>query len=227
MEEITEAIKSDIRISRVRQALEDFKNNCSPKNDLEITDYFYYHVAEHGTGHTYIFAVDYLTPKEQKRENAPRQAVIYPDPLNPGRSIIRCYPGGAPSGAVQQRVNLYREGTEYLLIDGVRYPMTQRKKGEKMTKASHQSEQTAQSLFDKLPQITSRNYRDELNRLFQHLLTLTNSLCTDNLFVSPADKELITRYSDEVLKKLRNVEIEEEKLQFNLRQYGRAEQKEV
>ncbi|KAA5425433.1 ATPase, partial [Bacteroides cellulosilyticus] len=75
--------------------------------------------------------------------------------------------------------------------------------------------------------ITSRNYRDELNRLFQHLLTLTNSLCTDNLFVSPADKELITHYSDEVLKKLRNVEIEEEKLQFNLRQYGRAEQKEV
>ena len=42
-----------------------------------------------------------------------------------------------------------------------------------------------------------------------------------------SDKELITRYSDEVLKKLRNVEIEEEKLQFNLRQYGRAEQKEV
>lgn len=227
MEEITEAIKSDIRISRVRQALEDFKNNCSPKNDLEITDYFYYHVAEHGTGHTYIFAVDYLALKEQKRENAPRQAVIYPDPLNPGRSIIRCYPGGAPSGAVQQRVNLYREGTEYLLIDGVRYPMTQRNKGEKMAKASHQSEQTSQNLFDKLPQITSRNYRDELNRLFQQLLTLTNSLCTDNLFASPADKELITRYSDEVLKKLRNVEIEEEKLQFNLQQYGRAEQKEV
>ncbi len=35
-----------------------------------------------------------------------------------------------------------------------------------MTKASHQSEQTSQSLFDKLPQITSCNYLDELNRLF-------------------------------------------------------------
>lgn len=129
MEEITEAIKSDIRISRVRQALEDFKNNCSPRNELEITDYFYYHVEEHGTGHTYIFAVDYLALKEQKKENAPKQAVIYPDPLNPGRSIIRCYPGGTPSSsASQQRVNLYREGTEYLLIDGVRYPMSQRKK---------------------------------------------------------------------------------------------------
>ena len=70
--------------------------------------------------------------KEQKKENAPKQAVIYPDPLNPGRSIIRCYPGGTPSSsASQQRVNLYREGTEYLLIDGVRYPMSQRKKGEK------------------------------------------------------------------------------------------------
>ncbi len=70
------------------------------------------------------------TERAEERECS-RQAVIYPDPLNPGRSIIRCYPGGAPSGAVQQRVNLYREGTEYLLIDGVRYPMTQNNKGEK------------------------------------------------------------------------------------------------
>ena len=225
MEEITEAIKSDIRISRVRQALEDFKNNCSPRNELEITDYFYYHVEEHGTGHTYIFAVDYLALKEQKKENAPKQAVIYPDPLNPGRSIIRCYPGGTPSSsASQQRVNLYREGTEYLLIDGVRYPMSQRKKGEKTLPTSGKS---SQNLFDKLPQITLRNYRNELNQLFQQLSTFTSSLCTDNLFVTPADKELITRYSDEVLKRLRNVEIEEEKLQFNLQQYGGANQKEV
>ena len=167
----------------------------------------------------------YKALKEQKKENAPKQAVIYPDPLNPGRSIIRCYPGGTPSSsASQQRVNLYREGTEYLLIDGVRYPMSQRKKGEKTLPASGKS---PQSLFDKLPQITPRNYRNELNQLFQQLSTLTSSLCTDNLFVAPADKELIIRYSDEVLKRLRNVEIEEEKLQFNLQQYGGANQKEV
>lgn len=219
MEEISQAIKSDIRISRVRQALEDFKNNISPRNDLEITDYFYYHVEEHGTGHTYIFAVDYLSLKEQKRENAPRQAVIYPDPLNAGRSIIRCYPGGESSGVPQQRVNLYREGTEYLLIDGVRYHMTQRKRGERSTSPAGKSPQ----IFDAAPQITTRNYKSELKHLLQHLQALTTSLCTDNIFVSAPDKELITRYSDEVLKRLRSVEIEEEKLQFNLQQYGRPE----
>lgn len=218
MEEITEAIKADIRISRVRQALEDFKNNTSPKNDLEITDYFYYHVEEHGTGNTYIFAVDYLALKEQKKENAPRQAFVYPDPLNPARSIIRCYTGGAPSTTTQQRVNLYREGTEYLLMDGVRYPMKQKKRGEKNTPLSNKVPQ----IFDKAPQITSRGYRNELNRLFQQLLALTNTLCTDNMFVTQPDKELITRFSDEVLKKLRSVEIEEEKLQFNLQQYGKS-----
>lgn len=220
MEEISASIKADIRISRVRQALEDFKNNISPRNDLAITDYFYYHVQEHGTGQTYIFAVDFLSLKEQKRENAPRQAVIYPDPLNAGRSIIRCYPGGEASGAVQQRVNLYREGTEYLLIDGVRYPMAQKKRGEKP--ANLQPDKAPQ-IFDATPQISTRNYRDELNRLLHRLQTLTTSLCTDNLFVALADKELIARYSDEVLKKLRSIEIEEEKLQFNLQQYGRPE----
>ena len=223
MEEITESIKADIRISRVRQALEDFKNNTSPKNDLEITDYFYYHVEEHGTGHTYIFAVDYLALKEQKRENSPRQALIYPDPLNPGRSIIRCYPGTGPSSVPQQRVNLYREGTEFLLIDGVRYPMTQKKKGAKSISAANKEPQ----IFDNTPRITTRDYRNELNQLSQRLLSLTDTLCTDNIFVPQADKELVSCFSDEVRKKLRNVEIEEEKLQFNLQQYGGTDQKEV
>lgn len=231
MEEITESIKADIRISRVRQALEDFKNNISPKNDLEIADYFYYHVEEHGTGHTYIFAVDYLALKEQKRENSPRQALIYPDPLNPGRSIIRCYPGTGPSSVPQQRVNLYREGTEYLLIDGVRYAMTQQKPAAKEAPgkpAPAKAQRTKEpQIFDNAPRITSRNYRNELNRLLQRLQSLTNTLCTDNIFVTPPDKELITRFSDEVQKRLRNVEIEEEKLQFNLQQYGRTDQKKV
>lgn len=223
MEEVSESIKSDIRISRVRQALEDFKNNISPKNNLEITDYFYYHVEGHGTGHTYIFAVDYLSLKEQKRENAPRQAVIYPDPLNAGRSVIRCYPGGTTDGVPQQRVNLYREGTEYLLIDGVRYPMAQKKKGERSASRTKAMPQ----IFDAAPQITTRNYRDELNRLLQQLQELTHSLCTDSLFVAEPDKILITRYSEEVGKKLRGVEIEEEKLQFNLQQHSPDEQEKV
>jgi len=231
MEEITESIKADIRISRVRQALEDFKNNVSPKNNLEITDYFYYHVEEHGTGHTYIFAVDYLALKEQKRENSPRQALIYPDPLNPGRSIIRCYPGTGPASVPQQRVNLYREGTEHLLIDGVRYAMTQRRPTAKEVPgkpAPGKAQRTKEpQIFDNAPRITSRNYRNELNQLLQRLLNLTHTLCTESLFVTPPDKELITRFSDEVQKRLRNVEIEEEKLQFNLQQYGRTDQKEV
>ena len=230
MEEITESIKADIRISRVRQALEDFKNNTSPKNNLQLTDYFYYHVEEHGTGHTYIFAVDYLALKEQKRENSPRQALIYPDPLNPERSIIRCYPGTGPSSVPQQRVNLYREGTEFLLIDGVRYPMTQKKKeagnllpAPKSTSSSNKEPQ----IFDNVPRINTRDYRNELNRLSQRLLDLTGTLCTDNIFTHQADKKLVSRFSDEVRKKLRNVEIEEEKLQFNLQQYGGTDQKEV
>lgn len=230
MEEITESIKADIRISRVRQALEDFKNNTSPKNNLQLTDYFYYHVEEHGTGHTYIFAVDYLALKEQKRENSPRQALIYPDPLNPERSIIRCYPGTGPSSVPQQRVNLYREGTEFLLIDGVRYPMTQKKKeagnllpAPKSTSSSNKEPQ----IFDNVPRINTRDYRNELNRLSQRLIELTGTLCTDNIFAPQADKELVSHFSDEVRKKLRNVEIEEEKLQFNLQQYGGTDQKEV
>lgn len=231
MEEITESIKADIRISRVRQALEDFKNNISPKNDLELTDYFYYHVGEHGTGHTYIFAVDYLALKEQKRENSPRQALIYPDPLNPGRSIIRCFPGTGPSSLPQQRVNLYREGTEFLLIDGVRYPMTLKKKeaGNLLpaNKKSTSSFNKEPQIFDNTPRITTRDYRNELSQLSQRLLNLTGTLCTDNIFTPQADKELVSRFSDEVRKKLRNVEIEEEKLQFNLQQYGGTDQKEV
>ena len=150
--------------------------------------------------------------------------------LNPERSIIRCYPGTGPSSVPQQRVNLYREGTEFLLIDGVRYPMTQKKKeagnllpAPKSTSSSNKEPQ----IFDNVPRINTRDYRNELNRLSQRLLDLTGTLCTDNIFTHQADKELVSRFSDEVRKKLRNVEIEEEKLQFNLQQYGGTDQKEV
>ena len=72
-----------------------------------------------------------------------------------------------------------------------------------MTKASHQSEQTPQSLFDELPKSASRNYRDGLKPAlsasstpYQTTLYAARTMCS----VCPADKELITRYSDEVKK---------------------------
>ena len=60
-------------------------------DDLQITDYFYYQLENHGTGNTYIFIVDYKNLKEYNPKDAPAIGVMYTDPLNPKRSLIRTY----------------------------------------------------------------------------------------------------------------------------------------
>ena len=60
-------------------------------DDLLITEHFYYQVEKHGTGNTYIFIVDYKNLKEYSAKDAPTLGVMYADPINPKRTIIRAF----------------------------------------------------------------------------------------------------------------------------------------
>lgn len=60
-------------------------------DDLMIIDHFYYQIENHGTGNTYIFIVDYKNLKEYSPKDVPATGVMYADPLNPKRTIIRTF----------------------------------------------------------------------------------------------------------------------------------------
>lgn len=68
--------------------------------DKKIFDSFYYHLLDHDTGNTYIFLTDYQYMRGKSKENTGKLGVLYKDPDDPKRTIIRCYDGAdIPQGA--------------------------------------------------------------------------------------------------------------------------------
>ena len=123
------SLKSDLKVSRVREALEKARQKGDRRDDdLMIIDHFYYQIENHGTGNTYIFIVDYKNLKEYSPKDVPATGVMYADPLNPKRTIIRTFSDATKmkeQGA--ERVTLYRD-EKNLYINGVRFPMRRLKR---------------------------------------------------------------------------------------------------
>ena len=75
------SLKSDLKVSRVREALEKARQKGDRRDDdLMIIDHFYYQIENHGTGNTYIFIVDYKNLKEYSPKDVPATGVMYADP---------------------------------------------------------------------------------------------------------------------------------------------------
>lgn len=129
---------------------------------LKLHDDFYYLVADHGTGRTYIMVTDYkrvMTQaqyREQKGIKTATDAVMYSDPDNPKRTIIQtfAFPGDESrlSQMPAKRVKLLR-GVDTLYINGMEYHMDTLAPGEQ------------QSYSDDVEFKARYNYMDEYARL--------------------------------------------------------------
>ena len=129
---------------------------------------------KHGTGNTYIFIVDYKNLKEYSAKDALTLGVMYADPINPKRTIIRAF---ADTSAVKEegteRVTLYRDD-KHFYINGVRFPMRRLQRGEE------------QQLWLGNLSITDRDYETELDTAATNIDRLVRDL-SDNIFVSEGD----------------------------------------
>lgn len=179
---ITRSLRSDLKVSRVREALEKAKKKGDHRDDdLLVTDYFYYQIENHGTGNTYIFIVDYKNMKEYNPENAATIGVMYTDPLNPKRTIIRTFSDTTQmreQGA--ERITLYRDD-KHIYINGVRFPMRRLKRGEQ------------QQLWLGNLSLTNRDYEAELETINRHIEKSIQDL-SENIFVSGQDKKSVEEY---------------------------------
>lgn len=171
------SLKSDLKVSRVREALEKARQKGDRRDDdLMIIDHFYYQIENHGTGNTYIFIVDYKNLKEYSPKDVPATGVMYADPLNPKRTIIRTFSDATKmkeQGA--ERVTLYRD-EKNLYINGVRFPMRRLKRGEQ------------QQLWLGNMTLTDRDYETELETAHGRIEKLVKDL-SENIFISEEDKK--------------------------------------
>lgn len=202
---ITLTLKADLKACRVQEALKKASAKGGNRDEsLRIVDHFYYQVADHGTGNTYIFVSDYINLIKYEhvvvKGNAPVTGILYKDPQNPQRMIIRTY-SNSLNRYKGDLVTLYRDD-KGLYINGVRFPIIQLKKGEKQ-----------QLCAENFATVSKCNYEAELEMISLELENLTNQIF-ENLFISQKDKTKIKECSLAINKEIALIHVDVQKLQY-------------
>ncbi len=192
-------LENDIRVSRQHRATNRARQNMQFfDTNKKIYDNYYYHLLDHDTGNTYVLIADYQNMRQSSRENAGQAGVIYKDPNNPQRSIIRTYDGSdMPQGA--SSVYLTRD-EECIYINGVRFYIEMLGRGEQ------------QALPTKKGSVSGRDFYQELEELSTLIRQRTDGI-HDNIFVSEADKKEVDEFVKNLFTEIAHTRQDMEKLE--------------
>jgi MoxR-like ATPase len=192
-------LENDIRVSRQHRATNRARQNMQLfDTNKKIYDNYYYHLLDHDTGNTYVLIADYQNMRQSSRENAGQAGVIYKDPNNPQRSIIRTYDGSdMPQGA--SSVYLTRD-EECIYINGVRFYIETLGRGEQ------------QALPTKKGSVSGRDFYQELEELSTLIRQRTDGI-HDNIFVSEADKKEVDEFVKNLFTEIAHTRQDMEKLE--------------
>ena len=149
-------LENDIRVSRQHRATNRARQNMQLfDTNKKIYDNYYYHLLDHDTGNTYVLVADYQNMRQASRENAGQAGIIYKDPNNLQRSIIRTYDGSdTPRGA--SSVYLTRD-EECIYINGVRFYIETLGRGEQQTLPTKKGSVSGRDFYEELEQRRSVN----------------------------------------------------------------------
>lgn len=131
IQQIANAVRSDLRACSAKEALAKAQRENDHRDDnLAVVDSCYYQIKGHGTGNTFVFIADFKRLPTHSKLKAPAAGVLYADPLQPKRSIVRIYSAEtmqnvSPHGS--ERVTLSRDD-DHIFINGVSFRM--REQGE-------------------------------------------------------------------------------------------------
>ena len=196
---LREDLSNDIRVNRQHRATEKARKSMKVfDSNKKIYDNYYYHLLDHDTGNTYVFISDYQNLKQRTIGNLGQGGIIYKDPKNPNRSIIRSYNGGEmPMGA--SSVYLTRD-EEYIYIDGVRFYIETLGRGERQTLPSKQGN------------VSGRDFYQELEELSTGIKHRTDEIVA-NILVSDQDKKEVTDYAQRLFVEIAHTRQDLEKLE--------------
>lgn len=181
----------DLKVLHVKAALEKMrKKGKSWIKDLKLVNHFYFQLENHGTGHTYIYAADFLNLSEYDVKNAPIQGVMYTDPRDKKKTIIRTYAGvNWERLSNVEQVNLRRKD-DMLYINGVEFKLRHLLRGE------CQEEINTRTLVE-----SRRDYGEDIEQIAQKL----NRRMVDierNMFLTGYDRSRISESVVELRKRI-------------------------
>lgn len=168
--------------------------------NLKIVDHFYFQLENHGTGHTYIYAADFLNLSEYNPMNAPIQGIMYADPRNKNRTIIRTYAGvNFKRLSNAEQVNLRRKD-DLLYINGVEFKLRHLLRGES------QEEIHTKKLVE-----TNRDYGNDIEIIAQRLSNRMAKI-ESNMFLTAYDRNRMSEIAVELRKRIALTRVDIEKL---------------
>lgn len=140
LDSLNRQVSRQLRVRQMRDALENARIRGDHRDDdLIVFDGFYYALADAtGVQNTFIYVTDFKNLPTRTGDEPAVRGVMYRDPQQPRRSIIRAYSNpdnfGNPDVELT-RVNLFRDSMN-LYINGVRYALKRAGRGVATEQAS-------------------------------------------------------------------------------------------
>lgn len=220
LQQTTNAVRSDLRACGAKEALtKALRDNDHRDDNLAIIDRYFYQIAGHGTGHSFIFISDFKRLPTHSKLKAPIAGMMYADPSQPRRTIVRIYSADVVAGLSAssfEKVTLCRDD-DHLFINGVAFKM--RAQGEAVTDPS---KGTVGDLFSGLSEegesehgvASSRHYEEDVERLCDRLDHLQRAY-TAHLFTMEEDVAGMDERMKEMYKKVALCRVDIRKLLYD------------
>lgn len=208
IENLGQTIKTLLRTKRTENALKKSElENDHRDDELAVVDGLFYQIDNHGTGHTLIPITDYKRLASYvpgyKNADLAKRGVIYTDPSDPKRRIVRGYQNSKRDfSAIENgaEVITLSRGTGTIYLNGVRYsmrhkgaavlnPATGKVEGSEMHSHFPMSSQPAQATGTP----NEHDYETEIEQLCEALDSLRTRL-DENLFASAEDRQLVSEH---------------------------------
>lgn len=199
LDTLSQQLGKALRARKVKDALEEARQRGDHRDDdVIVFDGLYYAIDERaGVSNTFIYVPDFKHLPTRSADEPAVRGVMYRDPRQPKRQIIRAYanPDNIGEHEVElTRVNLYRDSMN-LYVNGTRYPLRRALRGVN----NEQPSGLEPVLKGALPSL--EDCESAVDQLFQEAVMLGNQLKM-HLFVSKQVLEIVNSQLDTFRKQI-------------------------
>lgn len=209
---LSQQVGRSLRQRKVRDVMEAARMRGDHRDDdVMVLDGLYYQIDERtGVSNTFIYIPDFKTLPTRSADEPAVRGVMYRDPRQPKRSIIRAYAN--PDNVGEQeveftRVNLYRDSMN-LYVNGTRYALRRALRGV----AVQQQSGLEPVLKGALP--TLEDCESAVDQLFQEAVVLANQI-KGHLFLCPMVQQIVASQMDSFRKQIAVLRADVRKLLYD------------
>lgn len=212
LDTLTQQVGRSLRQRKVRDVIEAARMRGDHRDDdVMILDGIYYQIDERaGVSNTFIYIPDFKTLPTRSADEPAVRGVMYRDPRQPKRTIIRAYtnPDNIGEHEVElTRVNLYRDSMN-LYVNGTRYALRRALRGAPNEQPSG-LEPPLKGALSSLEDCESA-----VDTLFQEAVMLANQI-KGHLFLSPMVQQMIASQMDTFRKQIAVLRADVRKLLYD------------